>query len=259
MRAWSRWRPEFSLSPGRLGLPLPVHRRAPATCPRPRPARSPPSSMARRFKLTDGRTVRLIGAKAPMPPLGWRGEDPWPFVDEAREALGRAGREPAGRAEAGRQPPRPARSSARASLRRRPAAAALAAGGAGRQGTRPRLFAPRKPRLRRRASRPRSRSARPSGSACGLLGSTASASALDLKRLGRLTHSYQLVEGTVATVGEGGGRIYLNFAKDWRQRFHRQRRPQGRAPRLPPPASTSRALAGKRLRVRGFLGWRNGR
>ena len=36
------------------------------------------------LKLTDGRTVRLIGAKAPMPPLGWRGEDPWPFVDEAK-------------------------------------------------------------------------------------------------------------------------------------------------------------------------------
>ena len=45
------------------------------------------------------------------------------------------------------------------------------------------------------------------------------ASALDLKRLGRLTHSYQLVEGTVAAVGEGGGRIYLNFAKDWRSDF----------------------------------------
>ncbi|MGZ8416749.1 MAG: hypothetical protein ACXWVQ_07145, partial [Methyloceanibacter sp.] len=25
------------------------------------------------LQLTDGRTVRLIGAKAPMPPLGWRG------------------------------------------------------------------------------------------------------------------------------------------------------------------------------------------
>jgi endonuclease YncB( thermonuclease family) len=39
------------------------------------------------LKLTDGKTVKLIGAKAPMPPLGWRGDDPWPFVDEAREAL----------------------------------------------------------------------------------------------------------------------------------------------------------------------------
>ena len=28
------------------------------------------------LKLADGRTVKLIGAKAPMPPLGWRGDDP---------------------------------------------------------------------------------------------------------------------------------------------------------------------------------------
>jgi hypothetical protein len=27
------------------------------------------------LKLADGRVVRLIGAKAPMPPLGFRGED----------------------------------------------------------------------------------------------------------------------------------------------------------------------------------------
>ena len=35
------------------------------------------------LQLSDGRTVRLIGAKAPSAPLGWRGEDPWPLVDEA--------------------------------------------------------------------------------------------------------------------------------------------------------------------------------
>jgi len=79
------------------------------------------------LKLTDGRTVRLIGAKAPMPPLGWRGEDPWPFVDERRGAGG-AGRKPAGGAETGRQPPRPVRSSAGASLRRHRRNPAVAAG-----------------------------------------------------------------------------------------------------------------------------------
>jgi len=47
------------------------------------------------LQFTDGRTIRLIGAKAPMPPLGWRGEDPWPLVDEAKDALERlaSGRE----------------------------------------------------------------------------------------------------------------------------------------------------------------------
>jgi hypothetical protein len=28
------------------------------------------------LKLSDGRIVRLIAAKAPAPPLGWRGDDP---------------------------------------------------------------------------------------------------------------------------------------------------------------------------------------
>ena len=86
------------------------------SCRHRRRARSRASSMARRFKLTDGRTVRLIGAKAPMPPLGWRGDDPWPFVDAARDALPRSPR-PTGRASVGRSPPRPARSSARSGLR----------------------------------------------------------------------------------------------------------------------------------------------
>jgi endonuclease YncB( thermonuclease family) len=47
------------------------------------------------LKLADGRTVRLIGAKAPMPPFGFRGDDPWPMVEEAKDALTRlaAGKE----------------------------------------------------------------------------------------------------------------------------------------------------------------------
>src|SRR3972149_1966862 len=39
------------------------------------------------LRLTGGKVVRLIGAKARMPPLGWRGDDPWPLVDEAKVAL----------------------------------------------------------------------------------------------------------------------------------------------------------------------------
>jgi len=41
----------------------------------------------------------------------------------------------------------------------------------------------------------------------------------NVERLGRLTRSYQLVEGVVAQVGEASGRIYLNFDKDWRKDF----------------------------------------
>jgi hypothetical protein len=44
------------------------------------------------LKLADGRIVKLIGAKAPFAPLGWRGDDPWPFVEEASEGLSRSDR-----------------------------------------------------------------------------------------------------------------------------------------------------------------------
>ena len=37
--------------------------------------------------LTDGRTVRLIGALAPAPPLGWRDDTPWPMVRDTKAAL----------------------------------------------------------------------------------------------------------------------------------------------------------------------------
>lgn len=39
------------------------------------------------LKLADGRTVKLIGAKAPIAPLGRGGDEPWPFVEDAKETL----------------------------------------------------------------------------------------------------------------------------------------------------------------------------
>ena len=66
-----------------------------------------------------------------------------------------------------------------------------------------------------------------------------------------------LQEGTVATVGEGGGRIYLNFAKDWHSDFTISVDRKD-APAFAAAGIDLKALAGKRLRVRGFLGWRNG-
>jgi hypothetical protein len=58
-------------------------------------------------------------------------------------------------------------------------------------------------------------------------------------------------------VGEGGGRIYLNFAKDWRSDFTIS------VARKDMSAFTTagidlKGLAGKRLRVRGWVEWRNG-
>jgi hypothetical protein len=41
----------------------------------------------------------------------------------------------------------------------------------------------------------------------------------DAERLGRLIHSYQLIEGRVLNVGESSSRLYLNFTGDWRSDF----------------------------------------
>ncbi|HUU24152.1 MAG TPA: hypothetical protein VMW68_01095 [Methyloceanibacter sp.] len=41
------------------------------------------------LELSDGRKVRLLGVKAPAAPLGWKGDDPWSFVADSKEALDR--------------------------------------------------------------------------------------------------------------------------------------------------------------------------
>ena len=82
-------------------------------------------------------------------------------------------------------------------------------------------------------------------------------SADELDRLGRLTQTYQLVEGTVLSVGQGAGRVYLNFARDWRRDFtvSVERKDVGA---FTAAGIDLKALAGKRLRVRGWVMWRNG-
>ncbi len=78
----------------------------------------------------------------------------------------------------------------------------------------------------------------------------------NVHRLGNLIDSYQLVEGTVLNVGEGGGRVYLNFTKDWRSDFTVSIERKDVAA-FTKAGLNVRALAGKRIRVRGWLAWRN--
>jgi hypothetical protein len=44
-------------------------------------------------------------------------------------------------------------------------------------------------------------------------------SADDVDGFGRLTHSYQLVEGRLLGAGEGAGRVDHNFARNWKSDF----------------------------------------
>jgi len=208
------------------------------------------------LKLTDGKTVKLIGAKAPMPPLGWRGDDPWPFVDEAREALeGLAANKTVELRFGGR----------RADRHGHLLAQVFVVSGDERLWLQDELV---RQGLARVYSLPDARACTPELLASerearaerrGLWSSSAYRiqDALDEKRLDRLIHTFQLVEGTVFDVGEGGGRVYLNFADDWRRDFTISiARKDVRA--FAAAGLDPRALKGKRLCVRGWLAWRGG-
>ncbi len=209
------------------------------------------------LKLTDGRIVRLIGAKAPAPPLGYRGDEPWPMVDEAKEALTRlaSGREVELRYGGSRTD------------RHGYALAQVYVTGGGEQ----KLWLQHElvgQGLARVYSFPDNRAcvtellaseADARAKRLGVWGSPAYRieSADDLERLGRLTQTYQLVEGTVLSVGQGAGRVYLNFARDWRSDFtiSVERKDVGA---FTAAGIDLKALAGKRLRVRGWVSWWNG-
>jgi endonuclease YncB( thermonuclease family) len=104
------------------------------------------------LKLADGRVVRLIGAKAPMPPLGFRGEDPWPLVEEAKEALTRlAGGKQIELRYGGNRTDRHGYALALVFVVDGASRIWLQKGDGG-GGARPHLFLPRQPRLRERTS-----------------------------------------------------------------------------------------------------------
>jgi micrococcal nuclease len=208
------------------------------------------------LKLADGRTVKLIGAKAPNPPLGWRGEDPWPFVEDARGALESLAANKAIELRFG---------GSRTDRHGYLLAEVFVVTGESRLWLQDELVGRG---LARVYSLPDNRActakllAREEEARARWLGLWSSPvyrieDALDVKRLGRLVHTYQLVEGTVLDVGKGSGRLYLNFAPDWRSDFtisiERKDAASFTSAGLDPAA-----LAGKRLRVRGWLAWRNG-
>jgi endonuclease YncB( thermonuclease family) len=72
-----------------------------------------------------------------------------------------------------------------------------------------------------------------------------------------LVDTYQLVEGTPIDVGRGGGRVFLNYGRDWSVDFTPSLREETldsfRQVHLNPFQ-----LAGQRLRVRGWITWHSG-
>jgi len=206
--------------------------------------------------LTDGRTIRLIGAKAPRPPLNWRGDDPWPLVDDAKAelealALGK----PVELGFGGRRSDRHGRLLAQVFAVPGGDRLWLQQEIVGKGLARVYSFADNRAcAVELLATESEARAKR-----LGLWNTFAYriVGALDLERLGRLIHTYQLVEGRVVAVGEGRVRVYLNFAEDWRRDFTLSVDRKELAA-FAAAGIDLRALAGKRVRVRGTLLWRNG-
>jgi endonuclease YncB( thermonuclease family) len=206
--------------------------------------------------LADGTSVRLINAKAPMAPLAARGDRSWPFVAEAKAAL----TELASGAEielryGGTKADRHGRALAQVYVikggERLWLQGELVSRGLARVYSFPDNHACVDDLLAREAE------ARAKGVGLWSAWAYRVLDAGDVERLGRLTRSYQLVEGVVAQVGEAGGRLYLNFDKDWRKDFTiLMERKDGQA--FQAAGIDPKVLAGKRLRVRGWVEWRNG-
>ena len=208
------------------------------------------------LELTDGRKVRLLGVKAPSEPLGKRGDEPWPFVVEAKTALSRlaSGAKVELRFDE-RRSDRHGHLLAHVYLVR--AGSRIWVQEALVQDGFARVYAFADARACVAELLAREAEARDARRGLWYSWAYRVADAEDAKRLGRLTHSYQLVEGTVFAVGEGRKWIYLNFAEDWRTDFTISVE-RKKASAFEAAGIDLHALAGKNLRVRGWVEWRNG-
>jgi endonuclease YncB( thermonuclease family) len=211
---------------------------------------------AETLELTDGTMVRLIGAKTPQAPLGWRGADPWPFVQEAKDtvtslAMGADVELRFG----GNQTDRHGYKLAQVFvvkggtpqwLQQELVKAGLA-------------LVYSFPDNRACAAELLTLEAEARAAKRGIWNSWAYRvlDASDAERIARLSHSYQLVEGVVAEIGEVRGRLYLNFTQDWRTDFTIAVEPKDVAS-FTAAGLDLKSLKGKRVRVRGWLEWRNG-
>lgn len=207
------------------------------------------------LKLSDGRIVRLIGAKAPAPPLGWRGDDPWPLVEESKRALDRlASGKQVELKFGGRRSDRYDHVLAQVFVLGNDKPIWLQEELVSEGLARVYSFPDNRACIAELLAREREVRAKH----LGVWGSSAYRieSADNVERLGRLTQSFQL-EGKVAKVGERGGRIYLNFADDWRSDFTISiERKDVQA--FAASGIDLKGLAGKHVRVRGWIEWRNG-
>ena len=76
-------------------------------------------------------------------------------------------------------------------------------------------------------------------------------------KIGRRARGFQIVEGRVLKVAITRRRTYLNFGRDWKRDFTIVVEARFRRA-FPERGKRLKKLEGKRVRVRGWLRWRNG-
>ena len=252
-----------SLRPDRLGLRIATLLAAAlALAGSPPAAALQPERSARAVAIVDGDTlvledgleVRLVGIQAPKLPLGRPGFEAWPLAEEAKAALGRlALNRRVALAYGGRRVDRHGRALAHLTLE----------DGTWVQG---RLLALGMARVYSFADNRAlvaemlalERDARAAG--LGIWAEPFYA----LRRAEALSAgaredigTFQLVEGRVRAAAEVRGRVYLNFAEDWRSDFTVSLAPAVRR-LFEREGLDPLAYEGRRLRVRGWLHLRNG-
>jgi endonuclease YncB( thermonuclease family) len=168
--------------------------------------------------LSDGRVVRLIGAKAPAAPLGWQGNRPWPMVEESKAALTAMaqGSEVELRF-GGSRTDRHDRTLAQVFAVKGEELVWLQGELVGKGLARAYSFPDNHACMR--ALLAREDEARAAHRGIWASSAYRVVEADNVERLSRLARSFQLVEGMVASVGETKARLYLNFDQDWRKDF----------------------------------------
>ncbi len=201
-------------------------------------------------RLDDGAQIRLVGIQAPKLPLGRSGFSTWPLAEDSKSFLQRLTRD--GRARmrfGGRRKDRHGRWLANLFTETEGwiQGAILEAGMA-------RVYSFRDNRAlipemlaAERAARAKRR---------GIWGHEFYRIRTEAET-GRFLDSFQLVEARVEKVAVVRGRLFLNFGADWRRDFTVSFRSRDRA-RLDKAGFDYRGLAGRRIRVRGWLKRWNG-
>lgn len=200
--------------------------------------------------LTDGREIRLVGIQAPKLPLGRRGFKAWPLAGEAKQALEKL---TLGKrltlSFGGRRMDRHGRWLAHLHTK----SSLWVQGALLKEGmARVYSFADNRAVIAQMLALEREARAAKRG-----IWGKDFYQVLRAEKIDRRTRGFQIVEGRVLKVAPTRRRTYLNFGRDWKRDFTIVIEARSRRA-FPERGAHLKKLEGKRVRVRGWLRWRNG-